>query len=106
MAHVPYPDDAAEKLVSMVKAGDDWEKIARHFDRTVPAVKHKFWSIKNAGKMSKYRENERRASGAVKVKRQYTKKVQLPVSASPVRPMLALVGTPEEVTKTIKELFS
>lgn len=89
-----YTEAEIQKVKDLRKQGKSWNEVATEIGRHPKAVYAKFHAMKNT--------------------RGRPKKVAAVIPASevhhspppPQRPMVAFIGTPEEITKSIRELFS
>jgi len=91
----PYTAADIKRGQELREQGKPWKEIARLMGRNEKALYSKFAKV-------------RRARAETPVKRTYKKKeiVMSPTGITTYRPMIALVGSPSEVTTTIRELFS
>ena len=94
----PYSEKEVSNVLDMRKRGMIWKEIAKSVGRNEKALYSKF---------AKMRRGEQK--NPIVEKRKYTKSNIAKISPTGVtqyRPMIALVGSPSEVTTTIRELFS
>ncbi len=68
--------------------GKSFEEIAKHLGRNAKAVQSKLWSMEHSASKETHKNS-----------------LKIPKPQAP-RPMIALIGPPNEVTATIRELFS
>jgi hypothetical protein len=96
----PYTDAEVKRVFDLRDQGKTWSEIATAVGRGEKALYSKF---------AKIRRDEQKNPVATKTtKRKYirTAAVISPTGTTQYRPMIALVGSPSEVTTTIRELFS
>jgi len=95
-ARMPYTDSDVKRVLELRDKGTPWKEIAEIVNRNEKALYSKF---------AKMRREERRQ----KLPKSKTIAKQVKIQAhipEHTRPMIALVGSPSEVTATIRELFS
>ena len=92
----PYTDKEILDIQEMRKAGKSWPFIAKAVDRNPKAIYAKFSkTVKAAQRKAREPLGRRRQPSEVKVE------------VSPAtRPMVAFIGSPSEITQSIRELFS
>jgi hypothetical protein len=95
-----YTPDEEDKVVSMKKGGADFKEIGKELGRDPEALRAKWYALRAKGKTKKSKLKKEKI-----IRRPY-KSAEAIITPQAVRPMIALVGTPQEVTATIRELFS
>lgn len=100
-----YTKQEEDKIISLRRAGNSVNEIAVIMEVTDLAISKKISKLRKAGRFP--------ASivPSVVAKRKYNKKPkalqEMHVHTTPAtKPMIVLVGSPAEVTQTIRELFS
>lgn len=89
-----YTDAEISKVREMRMAGKSWREVAAAIGRKEKAVYSKFFSL-----------GETQPKKPQTFKKKITKKIVASIPA-PTRPMVAFIGTPQEITASIRELFS
>lgn len=96
----PYTEAEIELIKQMRKEKKTWREISEKTGRNETGLYSKFYQLKKE-KSAVKRKYILRKNTPAKVEA-----VVAAVQAPSTRPMIALVGTPHEVTTTIRELFS
>lgn len=89
-----YTVDEAEQLQLLKADGKSWGEIAEALGRDQHAVRVKWDALNKKNQTTRKPYTKKPVTGIATIQPQ------------PHRPMIALVGTPAEVTATIRELFS
>lgn len=101
----PYSEQDITTIQNMKRDGASFADIAAATGRTQHAVTMKYYSLRSEGRKALVEHKP--------VRRKYTKRAQEVVATEQPqqhkhqhKPMIALIGETQDVTKTIKELFS
>lgn len=89
-------DEDSLRLIKMRLDGATWDQISTEFGKTKKAVQQIYYNRKRPNK---------KAKPGPKKKLIVASNIGAPV-APVTKPMIALIGTPTEVTTAIKEMFS
>lgn len=103
-----YSVEEIEQLYALKKSGKTWDEIGEIMRRSSKSLSLKYSKLRHGHHKMPAAVNLTKLGGVKTFKRKYNKRQPevATIVAKPHRPMIALVGEPNEVTATIKELFS